>query len=83
MTINCATHEVRPGPRMRYEPDGAVMLSDDNQEFGEINPSTAADDAARVRCVGETSGDAVRIPNGPKWMDIARKHLTEAAPAAQ
>ncbi len=86
MTVNCVTHELRPGPRIRYAPDGSVMLSDDNQEFGEINPSTAADDAARVRCAGETSANAVRIANGPKWMDVARKHLAEtpaAAPASE
>lgn len=82
MTVNCATHELRPGPRVRYASDGSVMLSDDNQEFGEINPSTSADAAARVRCASETTADAVRIPDSPKWMDAARKHLAETPAAA-
>jgi hypothetical protein len=78
MTVNCATQEMKPGPRMRYAPDGKVMLSDDAQEFGPINADTAAADAARVRCAPDAARDAVRIPDGRKWMDLARKHLAEA-----
>lgn len=82
MTLNCATHETKAGPRVRYAPDGKVMLSDDDQEFGPINADTAADAAARVRCTPASEPDAVRIPNGGKWMDAARRHLA-ATPAAQ
>jgi hypothetical protein len=80
MTINCATQEMKAGPRLRYSPDGKVMLSDDTQEFGPINADTAAADAARVRCMPDPGPDALRIPNGGKWMDLARVHLA-AAPA--
>ncbi|MEP7211087.1 MAG: hypothetical protein ABI740_09645 [Alphaproteobacteria bacterium] len=85
MTINCATHETKAGPRVRYAPDGKVMLSDDDQEFGPINADTAADAAARVRCTPTSEPAAVRIPDGGKWMDAARKRLaaTPATPATQ
>ena len=85
MTINCATQEMKPGPRLRYAPDGKVMLSDDVQDFGPINPDTAAADAARVRCATDpataSASDLVRISNAGRWMDVARERLA-AAPAS-
>ena len=75
MTVNCATQEVKAGPRVRYAPDGKVMLSDDGQDFGPINADTAAADAARVRCTPDAGADAERIPDGGKWMETARLHL--------
>lgn len=81
MQINCSANEMKPGPRIRYAPDGKIMLSDDNQDFGPINDETAAADAARVRCTPDAAPDAVRIPDGLKWMDQAREHLA-ATPAA-
>jgi hypothetical protein len=85
MTVNCATQEMKAGPRVRYAPDGKVMLSDDDQEFGPINADTAAADAARVRCMPDDAPDAGRISNSGRWMDVARKHLAEtpAPPRAQ
>jgi hypothetical protein len=81
MTINCVTQEVKAGPRVRYAPDGKVMLSDDSQDFGPINADTAAADAARTRCSPDPAPGALRIPDGGKWMDAARKRLA-AAPAS-
>lgn len=79
MTVNCVTREVRPGPRVRYAPDGKVLLSDDDQAFGAINPATVAEAAARARCDAPSpSPPATRIPDGRKWMDAARKRLAGA-----
>ena len=78
MTVNCATQSVKTGPRVRYAPDGKVMFSDDSQDFGPINADTAAADAARTRCSPDAAVDALRIPNGAKWMDVARNRLAAA-----
>lgn len=80
MTINCMTGQMRPGPRVRYAPDGKVMFSDDVEEFTDIVSATAAEDAALVRCGGSLSAAVFRLPDGPKWMDGARKHLAEPPP---
>ena len=83
MTVNCATHEMKPGPRVRYAPGGAVLLSDDSQDFGEIVAATAAEDAARVWCAAAPAPAADPIRNGPKWLDAARRHLAETPPTAR
>lgn len=80
MTVNCATNEVRVGPRTRYAPDGAEIVSDDDETFSEILWGTAADDAARAKCKQDFWIGDIVIPESADWMDVARRHITETTP---
>ena len=65
MTVDCAKNTVRVGMRTRYAPDGAEIMSDDNQTFSEILVGTAADDAAKAKCKGVLWVGDVVFPEGP------------------
>ncbi len=80
MTVDCAKNTVRVGPRTRYAPDGGTIVSDDDQTFGEILWGTAADDAARAKCKGDVWVGNVTFPEGPGWMDEARRHIAATTP---
>ena len=80
MTVDCAKNMVRVGQRTRFAPDGATIVSDDDQTFGEIIWGTAADDAARAKCKGDVWVGNVTFPEGPGWMDEARRHIAATTP---
>jgi hypothetical protein len=80
MTVDCAKKTVRVGPRTRHAPDGVTIASDDDQAFGEIIWGTAADDAARAKCKGDVWVGNVTFPEGPGWMDEARRHIAATTP---
>ena len=80
MTVDCAKNTVRVGPRTRYAPGGEAIVADDDQTFGEIVWGTSADDAARARCKGDFWVGDVTFPEGPGWMDEARKHIAATTP---
>ncbi len=80
MTVNCAENTVKVGARTRYAPDGSTLAQDDNQTFDDILWGVAADDAARAKCKQDYWIGNVVIPNGPDWMDEARKHIAATTP---
>jgi hypothetical protein len=80
MTVDCAKNTVRVGMRTRHAPDGAEIMSDDNQTFSEILVGTAADDAAKAKCKGVFWVGDVVFPEGPGWMDAARERIANATP---
>lgn len=80
MTVDCAKNMVRVGPRTRYAPTGEVIVTDDDQKFGEILWGTSADDAARAKCKGDVWIGNVTFPEGPGWMDEARQHIAATTP---
>ncbi len=80
MTVDCAKNTVRVGPRTRYAVDGEAFASDDDQTFGEVLWGTAADDAAKSKCKGVLWVGNVTFPEGPGWMDEARKHIASTTP---
>lgn len=80
MTIDCAKNTVRLGSRTRYAPGGAEVASDDDQTFDEILAGTSADDAARAKCRGDFWVGDITFPEGPGWMDDARKHIAATPP---
>ncbi|MFZ4685903.1 MAG: hypothetical protein ACOYMK_09825 [Hyphomonadaceae bacterium] len=80
MTIDCAKNTVRLGSRTRYAPGGAEITTDDDQTFDEILFGTSADDAARAKCKGDFRVGDITFPEGPGWMDEARKHIAATPP---
>ncbi len=79
MMVDCAQDKVKVGPRLRYGADGAVLTSDDNQEYADIiGPAIAR--AAEVSCKGITSPEQVLIPDGPGWRDAARVNIAASEP---
>jgi hypothetical protein len=80
MTVDCAKNTVRVGPRTRYAPGGEEIAADDDQTFDEILFGTSADDAARAKCKGDFWVGDITFPEGPGWMDEARKHIAATPP---
>lgn len=80
MTVDCAKNTVRVGMRTRYAPDGAEIMSDDNQTFSEILVGTAADDAAKAKCRGVFWVGDVVFPESPGWMEEARERIAKTTP---
>lgn len=80
VTVNCEADTVRVGPRMRYAPDGSVMMSDDNQDFVPImGPSIRKVKA--IACDGAPLTDPDLIKDGADWISAARKHIAATDPA--
>ncbi|PKP80002.1 MAG: hypothetical protein CVT79_17060 [Alphaproteobacteria bacterium HGW-Alphaproteobacteria-18] len=79
MTVNCAQDTVRTGPRLRYAPDGAVITSDENQEFADII-GPAIRRAAGGACRGVTAPEQVLIPDGADWREAARASIASGEP---
>ena len=80
MTVDCAKNTVRVGPRTRYAPDGAAIMSDNDQAFNEILIGTAADDAAKAKCKGVLWVGDVVIPESAGWMEGARAVIASSTP---
>lgn len=81
MTVNCTNGQVKLGPRTRHAPDGTLLFSDNEQAWVDINPGTAVESAANARCEGTYPEEAHTVKNREGWMDEARKHILDGAPA--
>lgn len=79
MTINCSTNEVRNGALIRFAPDGAQVSRTEDQTFREIMPGVVTDDAARAKCRKDYRIGDITIPNGPEWMEAARKAIAKTS----
>jgi hypothetical protein len=82
ITINCATYQVRLGRRTGHQKDGKVFLDEVRSDFTDISETSPIEDAANARCRNRYWVGNDRVPEGPNWMDEARRHVM-ASPAPE
>jgi hypothetical protein len=75
VSINCATSQVRLGRRTGHQKDGKVFLDEERKAFEDISETSPIEDAANARCRNAYWVDNDRVPDGPNWMDEARRHV--------
>jgi hypothetical protein len=82
ITINCATNQVKLGKRTGHQKDGKVFLDEVHADFDDISETSPIEDAANARCRNTYWVENDRVPEGPNWMDEARRHVM-ASPAPE